>query len=230
MYCVEKLDTDLVPTSSDARAARLLTQATFGATRESIDHLKHDLNGSSERWITEQINMPATFHREYFRRNINPRQLAGNALGNLREACSVGSRWHTYAFRTVDVGIDITVLENDVNSQYKNTIIDPKGVWIELNSALSPGVYRICTVAEWRGVGGEVELSRDGCNTIETIPNPVIVLSPTSPTKVLEYIDVQMVQHESLRDVFFLKETPNSCLENATNAMLFMKKGISLVI
>ncbi|KRB02359.1 DUF1800 domain-containing protein [Lysobacter sp. Root690] len=48
---------------SDAAAARFLAQATFGPTLEDIAHLRQ--LGTYERWIDEQIAMPASSHAQY---------------------------------------------------------------------------------------------------------------------------------------------------------------------
>lgn len=53
----------------DADAARLLEQATFGPTRTSIDALSAISSADKyETWVKDQIAMPLTSHREYYRK------------------------------------------------------------------------------------------------------------------------------------------------------------------
>ena len=110
---------DLAPQRA---AARLLVQATFGPTRADLSGpLSSNMSTQAVRaWITDQINMPATMLRPYLRRSTNPRLRTDLEFGSLnheyvpgfsqerfligppRAACSVGSRWHRFAFNSLD--------------------------------------------------------------------------------------------------------------------------------
>lgn len=50
--------------ASDKEAAYFLMQATFGPTKASVDELTQ---GSYAGWMKEQVNLPATSHREFMR-------------------------------------------------------------------------------------------------------------------------------------------------------------------
>jgi uncharacterized protein (DUF1800 family) len=52
---------DVVKSITAAKAAQFLTQCTFGPTTKDINHLVN--MGSYEKWLTEQFNLPSTFHR-----------------------------------------------------------------------------------------------------------------------------------------------------------------------
>ena len=91
-------------------AAKFLTHATFGPKREELDSMADALASSSEGqvfgdWVHEQLALPASLHRAHYRERLNSRTHAG------RLACEPGSRWHTYAFTTLDVAarVNITV-------------------------------------------------------------------------------------------------------------------------
>jgi hypothetical protein len=61
--------------SQEDSVARLLESATFGTTATELAAWdKGDVTKSSvSAWIQEQIDMPLTSHREFFRRRVNPR-------------------------------------------------------------------------------------------------------------------------------------------------------------
>ena len=54
--------------------------------------------------------MPAELHRTHWRERINGRKLKGSYNSAPADSpCDVGSRWHSYAFNTYDVGKTIAV-------------------------------------------------------------------------------------------------------------------------
>ena len=103
--------------ASDESIARLLNQATFGATRKEVDALKvnmaarSDITDATTReaavfkdWVKAQFALPASLHRAYFRRRSNPRLFQGLVMptGSNRAPCASGSRWQRYAFSDSD--------------------------------------------------------------------------------------------------------------------------------
>ena len=92
------LETFTRPTlSAEALAARFLEQSTFGTTRESMNDLV--ARGLDyENWIIEQMNMPISSMREYYRKRTNPKYEFPYALGAVGSGpCDLYSRWRTYA-------------------------------------------------------------------------------------------------------------------------------------
>ena len=101
---------------SDASISRMLSQATFGPTRDEIASLKslvQQANGKTaverettafKQWIKDQIGMAPSLHRAYYRRRVNPRIFKGLVMptGSSRAACASGSRWARYAFDESD--------------------------------------------------------------------------------------------------------------------------------
>ena len=101
---------------SDASIARMLGQATFGPTREEIASLSKSIEESDlqnlatreetafKQWVRDQIDMPPSLHRAYYRRRTNPRIFKGLVMptGSSRAACAAGSRWSRFAFDESD--------------------------------------------------------------------------------------------------------------------------------
>ena len=64
-------------TYNERAAARLLTQATFGPTKDSIGNLSAALQagggvGAEAAWLHEQMTLRPTLHRAYLRQRANP--------------------------------------------------------------------------------------------------------------------------------------------------------------
>lgn len=78
-------------------------QASFGPTRASmaeIDGVGYDT------WIREQMELPASLHRAFYRKRAAPQTSAADSA---RAKCSVGSRWRSKALSAADVGKNISV-------------------------------------------------------------------------------------------------------------------------
>ncbi len=94
-YVLETFTRTLSP---EATAARFLEQATFGATRSTIDALV-DSDLDYEMWLNEQMyEIPASSLREYYRKRTNPKYEFGYYVGSVGSGpCELYSRWRTYA-------------------------------------------------------------------------------------------------------------------------------------
>ena len=101
---------------SEASISRMLSQSTFGPTRDEIAWLKSsvkNLNGKNaierelaafKQWIENQTKQVPSLHRAYFRRRVNPRIFKGLVMptGSSRAPCAPGTRWKRYAFDESD--------------------------------------------------------------------------------------------------------------------------------
>ncbi|CAK0873277.1 unnamed protein product, partial [Prorocentrum cordatum] len=109
--------------------ARFLLHATFGPTKETLQ----ELSGKSyPDWVQEQMQLPASSHREYYRKRVSPRKNSDTAHINLAERpiCTKGSRWHGYALTRDDIGSSIfisggkvligNVARTDIDAGYAN--------------------------------------------------------------------------------------------------------------
>ena len=115
-FRVDATDATAFALSVNESAARLLNQATFGATNAELDAfaLAHsDVTSTAAdaaaSWVATQMALPATFFREYYRARTNPRILTDTQAGRIIRACEIGSRWHRYAFNSRDLYEKITV-------------------------------------------------------------------------------------------------------------------------
>jgi len=89
------------------KASRLLTQATVGPTRATLE----SVNATTPlKWIHHQLALPPTLLREYFRRRANPRLFTARPIGSIRSACAASSRWHRFAFSRNDEGKTLQVV------------------------------------------------------------------------------------------------------------------------
>ena len=95
--------------AGDKAAARFFLQASMGPTRSMIDAEQQafgtDGTAAAKAWIQAQIALPASSHREYFRKRANiAMETNSYSIANVNNPCGVGSRWHNWAFTTSDVG------------------------------------------------------------------------------------------------------------------------------
>ena len=77
-------------------------QATFGATRESIDAMTSTSNDFSS-WVEEQLQLPVSSHRSFFREHTNPKYEYPYKVGATgSRPCEMYSRWRRYALTSRD--------------------------------------------------------------------------------------------------------------------------------
>ena len=80
-------------------ASRFLTSATFGPTREAVEVLAGKLRSGDEEsvlanWVDEQMALPPTSHREYFRRRANARMPGQYSLASTLGSARCGPHLH----------------------------------------------------------------------------------------------------------------------------------------
>ena len=141
-----------VQTTQEA-AARLLMQATFGPTREAVANLS---SRAFSEWAVEQMALPPTLHRAFFRQRANPRLQTALGTGGVRQACQNQSRWHRYTLTREDEGrtLGVTVGDDGI------VTLQVDGVTRTVTAGPVPNgsaTYYVCSVHE--ALGGEVVLS-----------------------------------------------------------------------
>lgn len=142
-YCVKEYrQAQLVPSNPDALAARLLGQATFGATEAGIAHVRDPsgINGAASAFVAEQLAVPATLLREHLRVRSASKQLGDDEYGVLRSGCEPRSRWHRHALQYLDIGRQLTVVLGGVTPGWYALRVD--GVLVSEVGAFSPGAVR----------------------------------------------------------------------------------------
>ena len=156
---------------SNTTIARFLTQATFGPLLEEI----HGFEGTFQDWIQDQMELPASLHREYFRKRANPRTVIESHAGRARGACESGSRWIQFSFSARDVGRQISL-----EGEGSGIVVTVDGVartqvgltgWI---SALNVPNLQVCQVREY--VDGQLIIGSAGCAQQFTLQNPRLSL------------------------------------------------------
>jgi len=80
--------------------ARLLETATFGTTAQNLDDwTEHALTTTTAKeWIQEQMSLPVTSHREFFRQRTNARVTHSVRMGRSNHPCDALSGWRNFAF------------------------------------------------------------------------------------------------------------------------------------
>ncbi|KAL7461606.1 hypothetical protein ACHAXS_002571, partial [Conticribra weissflogii] len=97
--------------------AKLLLQATYGPTQESLQEAKS--LGSAEAWVRDQIDKPASLHRAHYRQRTNGYVKTDIHHHGVRLACERGSRWNRHAFnRWRDIGKTIVEVPTGSGSYY----------------------------------------------------------------------------------------------------------------
>ena len=131
-------------------AARFLLQATWGPKISEVRALAagNDIARSISKWIKDQFAMPAELHRTHWRKRINGRKLKGSYNSAPADSpCDAGSRWHSYAFNTYDVGKTIAVSTKVVGGK-KKYVLSIDGVarteMDKFNLSSSAAPYKIC--------------------------------------------------------------------------------------
>ena len=179
-HVVEVNGTGTPPTASQT-AARFLTQATFGPTKADIDAFTTTSTTSSSSttssaWVAAQMALPPSLHRAHWRRRANPRQPRSTAVGNGRQACSVGSRWHAYAFARLDVGKTLVATLVSAGATYQlslDGVVRSEVAASAFTASALTAPYVICSVEE--RLGGKMSLG-SAC-TAGALTNPSIAFT-----------------------------------------------------
>jgi len=180
--------------TTEQEMSRFLAQTTFGPKRSEIDSLAASASSTSSppfrEWIRQQIyDIPATLHREYFRKRANQRQYKVTATARPRRPCESDSRWHRFAFTTEDQ--DKTVLVAPSNSEEGGYLLLIDGLLYTEVEELTwetddKSEFIICHVDERlveMNVTTEATIVAGGtCESNSTkVANPLIVFSTVDP-------------------------------------------------
>ena len=135
----------------DAKLSRFFIQTTFGPTRDMLTNWNYARNNAGmAQWVKDQTLLPATKHREYFRRHAA--QLShNNTIGDLAIAvqhpCDPYSRWRRIAlasydnfeyFEVVAFGGQYLIVINGV----ARTLVD--NFTNDVGTISGPGQYQFC--------------------------------------------------------------------------------------
>ena len=86
-----------------AKVARFLEMTSFGPTAAELASYVGSF-GEDERAaaVRAQMGLPKSSHREYFRRNANPKWDATTQNARTDHPCDPNSRWRDYAYTKLD--------------------------------------------------------------------------------------------------------------------------------
>jgi hypothetical protein len=86
--------------SETDKLARLLESATFGTTAGDLQSWNKGpvTTATAKAWIQEQIDLPVTSHRAFFRQRSNGRLTNPVRTGRSNHPCDDGSIWRIFAF------------------------------------------------------------------------------------------------------------------------------------
>ena len=177
-------------------------QATFGPTREGVQNLtaetRAEVSDKIVSWIEQQMQLPATLHRTYWRKRASPRVWPSAFVGGIRPICQPGARFHEFAFTQQDVSKVIEATLDEATHIYSLSIDGSVRAEVDtfnVPDSLSPFV--VCTVEE--KVGGTVELG-SSCSTPLAIPNPAIRFASPDPdiVRTVDSSAVTLVELSSL--------------------------------
>jgi hypothetical protein len=98
--------------SSLSRAARFLQRVTWGPRLSEIEELGKQIETMGDlalaMYLKEQLELPPTSHREYFRKRLNPRAVESYQYAIVGpKACEMNARFRRFAFTHKDVELSI---------------------------------------------------------------------------------------------------------------------------
>eukprot|EP00930_Biecheleria_cincta_P023948 TRINITY_DN17215_c0_g1_i1.p1 TRINITY_DN17215_c0_g1~~TRINITY_DN17215_c0_g1_i1.p1 ORF type:complete len:1489 (-),score=232.87 TRINITY_DN17215_c0_g1_i1:2869-7335(-) len=102
--------TTTTSSASEAENAQFLIQATFGPTLEDLQQIGLT---SYEQWLRDQMMLPSSLHRAYYRQRVAPRpKMPGSEMrsGKPVSKCQPGSRWVNHAILKSDENSPIKVM------------------------------------------------------------------------------------------------------------------------
>lgn len=233
--------------SNSTTAARLFTQATFGANMDELEAF----DGNVEGWISDQMQRPMTLMRKYLRERTTPRRATlGHGDGSLYFQCDVGSRWHRYMFNLLDVGSIVIVSTNSISNKFS---VHVDGILrgelthfldVAHNTSLPgyPKNFTICSVNEFGGgfafpqksvnlvtpfrQNGRVRTCSD-TNYLINFANPAISIATPSPdtTQTLNPGDATFTPIEGVNGSYTLSSLNVPCQGRHDKAIAYLKLG-----
>ena len=100
-------------------AARFLERTTFGPTTSEINAFVAD-GSNHTKWITDQIQLPITSHRQFFRERANNFHGETTWMGTLDFGpCQRGARYRRFVFVAKDIGRYLTISTSSIDANYK---------------------------------------------------------------------------------------------------------------
>eukprot|EP00804_Cyclotella_cryptica_P014145 CCRYP_005584-RA/>CCRYP_005584-RA protein AED:0.03 eAED:0.03 QI:259/1/1/1/0.94/0.9/20/117/3951 len=197
--------------------ARFLETTTFGTTTRDLAAWDKGpvTKDTVAEWIHEQISMPMTSHREYFRQRVNPRFPNPRPIGRSDHPCDSLTRWRKFTFSKKDG--DLWWFDQFLSTSFKE---GDSFVTIKLNghvrTVVNPGSiafdnvnyifeynkdYEMCSLPEER-IAGRVYLRMED-KSCQWFQNPIIAFYADSPQppKVLNLPNISQSILETIDEI-----------------------------
>ena len=163
--------------AAERSVSRFLIQATFGPRKSDITSFG---TKTFKRWITDQIALTPSLHREFFRKRVSPKTLLPTPAGAPKGACEHLSRWHRYTFTDKDIGKQLVVTMPPTGPATLS--IDGEARTTVPRASAPPNNRYICEVTERVGGAMRISFNNDDCEGLASgrgvaYGNPVISLS-----------------------------------------------------
>jgi hypothetical protein len=223
-------------------AARLLLQGTFGPTRAEINSVASTYAGNFVQWIRDQIALPPSLLRRYYRERANPRATtSSNGVGSLRRLCATGSRYHKYALNLDDEGARLVVdvsgsvytltINGILRGEVSNFLGNVNGASTNLTFPLT---LAICDVVEEENgtvllsniTGNAALFCRNNTNglTDYRFPNPAIAFSspPATTVQSVGVSDLSWTDVPGRMGDFILSSFSVPCLNRSVGGEAFL--------
>lgn len=178
-----------------ARAARLMSQAGFGAPKEELEFIASTYGDNVGAWVLDQMRAGRTSARAHFRRRANPRvdaELATMPQPQTSACDAAATRWHTYVFTARDEGLALAVATS--GGRFQLTVdgvlrAEVEALNGETNATLLPfldgsGAASLTVCQVFEGLGQRVRVATDcgDSGTRADLENPQIDFADASAT------------------------------------------------
>jgi hypothetical protein len=210
-------------------ANRFLLQATFGASKAALNSFVTKYGANYDTWFTDQVNLPPTFGRTYYRERANARaplvfpiRLLGKEYvpGTITQICDLDTRWNRYVFDQRDLTKNLVVEKGTnkfllkIDGQLRGEVDSFLGQPFpgsNITAVTFPATMRICTIRE--GINTPLKLSNTTDTTCTLVwLNPAIQFSSdSSAVQVLTDTQVSFVPVIGNNASFVLKTRSVSC-------------------
>lgn len=224
------------PSSTTQAISRFLLHATFGPQQTEVESFlgnSSSVSAAMQAWVSQQITMPASLHRAYFRSRVNARTRVNgyngqNPVASHSSPCQDGARWNSFAFSKDDETKTLTVVTNSTGGAdlIVDGILRTQMAALDLTSAGPGPTYVICRVRTY--LGGKVVVGRGsglkGCRAYRFMSehvsgpaqfaNPAIVLPANTNALVFgSGANLTRMSHQTLNngDSYLLSSATSAC-------------------
>jgi cullin-associated NEDD8-dissociated protein 1 len=236
LYVEATLPREVVEVTDEAKAARLLIQATFGPTRESIAEVVNVYGMDFEAWFDAQVALPLTSLRAYYRSRVNVRAPIYHPEAETYMPCDRMSRWHTFVVSWLDDDETVVVTRRAGNSAFSLEVngfrIGEISSWrgepypaTEAFGAENSQTFTICAATQSLTHRSFFQLTQSTCTNdakFSILQTEIAFASiPTSSTVVTEHVsDAEFTPVVGVEGAYILTKVPVGCVNKGRNSFM----------